>query len=1036
MKRSQWLLLIMLFYLSGMSGLIYEIVWVRIFSLVFGNTNYAVTTVLSGFFSGIAFGSLVFGKHAEKIHRPLRTYGILEIGIGIFALTVPFLIKIVDGFYSSIFLAFGERKIFFIIFRFILSFLILFPPTFLMGATFPVLIKFTSILKEHFGKSVSILYASNTFGGVTGCFISSFFLIQHLGIYNTVYIGVIINLLVGFITLALSIKSKEHEKIALSYKEKITSIGKEWNQNNKYITIFLLVAFATGLLSISFQVVWSRLLVYILSSSIYSFSIMLTTFLLGIALGSFIANWIIAKRKELIGISGILLILAGIYGMLTIPLMVFLAKYDSVILQFFAVSSWSVYNICRFLQSAIVLFIPTLTMGIIFPMIASIYQKYNKSGSRVIGNIYFFNTVGAILGSIIAGFILIPILGCKWSIILLAVTYIFIGIIVVSFSAVNQIEKFIVFLIALMGLILLSPSLKGNPFIPLLNIREGGSKITYIKEGTTCTVTVHQYPSYKVLNVNRVNVAGTSFVLRTTQKLQAFLPLFIRKDPKIVCQIGFGSGETSSIVIRYETVERLDVVDISPEVFASASQFKDINHGLYDSPKIRKIVMDGKNYIHLTDQTYDLIMNDSIHPVECGNASLYTKEYFEDCKKRLKDGGIMSSWFPLFALDKKDFISLIATFNKVFPGCTLWVANNCVNRHGLLIGRKDGNEVRIDFNFLKSVFDKEWISKELGEIRIYTVYDLLDSFMLNGNAINELVKDADINTDFLPILEYRSPTSISMDNLLLAQNIRTLLSFRTNVFDNLINIDQFLLSEVKELLAKFMESTTWIYRGHINAILGNYKSVVINYLKAVEVNPYDNDGKKLIEELLIRESILSLKMSKQNINARELEELGIIDIELGKIEKASKVLENLLKLEPNNRIIMYWLFDLYQTMQDKQRQMKIIDRLIEVDKKNPEVFFQKGLFLGQQRNFIPSLYYFKKAIRLNKYEPKYYFYLGLAFEGLGDQTAPGKKQINYYTKALDCYEKVKELDKNKQYPVNDYLVSVKNKLMFYSEIIK
>ncbi|MFH0811568.1 MAG: fused MFS/spermidine synthase, partial [Pseudomonadota bacterium] len=962
MKKTTWPILLILFYLSGASGLIYEIVWVRIFSLVFGNTNYAATIVLSAFFVGMAVGSLFFGRKSDRISLPFRVYAFLEIGIGLSALTVPILVKVMDSFYPSLYLALGEKNVFFFIIRFILSFIILFIPTFLMGGTLPLLIKFTSMLKEEFGESVSLLYALNTFGGVTGCFASGFFLVRYSGIYNTIYTGVVINVVVGLAALVLSKKFQAPEKIA-PYSVEINSISESDLSASVAIISksILVVAFVTGLLSISFEVVWARLLVYVLSSSVYAFFTMLTTFLFGIALGSLIAKWLIPKRKKIVQLCGVFLGATGIYGIVTIPLMVFLAKNDAAIMHFFGFSSWPSYNVGRFFQSAFILFVPTLLMGITFPLIASISKMRNQSGGIVIGNVYFINTLGAIIGSVITGFLLVPFIGCKWSIMLLSAIYILTGLTVIVFTFTNPIKKFGVITIALLILGISPVLLRGNPFIPLLNIREKGSEITYIKEGSTGTVTVHKYPSYKVINVNRVNVAGTSFVLRTTQKLQAFLPLFARRDPKFVCQIGFGSGETSSIVSRYESVERLDVVDISYEVFAAAPEFQEINHGLYNAPNIRKIVMDGKNYMHLTDETYDLIMNDSIHPVECGNASLYTKEYFEDCKKHLKAGGVMSSWFPLFALDTKDFKSLISTFNAVFPGCTLWVGNNCVNRHALLIGRKDGKDVAIDFDFLNSVLDKEWIRKELEEIRMYTVYDVLDSFMLNGKTIKAFVEGADLNTDFFPILEYRSPTTVATDNVLLAKNISDLLSLRSNVFYNLINITPSEVPEVTETLDRFMESTACIYRGHINSILENYRGVVPNYLKAIEVNPHDQDGKNLIEELTTREGMLAAKIETHGATSKELEELGILNIELGRTEKAKRVFETLLALEPHNKVIMYWLFDLYQTLEDKQKQREIIDKLIQVDDNNPEVFFQKGLSLGQEGNFESSLPYFKKA---------------------------------------------------------------------------
>ena len=413
-------MLLFLFYLSGTSGLIYEILWVRMFSLVFGNTTYAATIVLSAFFTGMALGSLFFGRKAKRLALPFRIYGFLEIGIGLSALSVPFLVTMMDGFYPSLYLALGERNPLFFALRFLLSFIILFIPTFLMGGTFPLLVKFTALLRQGFGKSVSLLYALNTFGGVTGAFLSGFFLVRYLGIYPAIVTGVVINVIVGCVAVILSKRFITPEDVRTSYEPPTDQDQEPYASPANQANYILGVAFITGVLSVSFEVVWARLLVYVLSSSVYAFSIMLTTFLFGIALGSLIATWLIHRIKKIIALSGIILVITGIYGVLTIPLMVFLAEKDEAIMRFFGFASWPQYNGGRFFQSAIILLLPTILMGIVFPLIARIAKTVGKDESTVIGNVYFVNTGGAVLGSIIAGFLLVPFVGCKWSILLLS----------------------------------------------------------------------------------------------------------------------------------------------------------------------------------------------------------------------------------------------------------------------------------------------------------------------------------------------------------------------------------------------------------------------------------------------------------------------------------------------------------------------------------------------------------------------------------------------------------------------------------------
>ena len=309
MKKSLWLILLLLFYLSGASGLIYEIIWVRMFSLVFGNTNYAATIVLSAFFVGMALGSLFFGRKSDAIEKPFRTYGFLEIGIGLSALTVPALISAMDWFYPHLYRSLGENNPLFFVIRFFLSFAIVLVPTFFMGGTLPLIIRVTTLVKEEFGKSVSLLYAFNTFGGVTGSFVSGFFLIRYIGIHDAILVGALLNILVGSAAL---IFSRWFQAASTSIQELTEPTWREKPKGQKQpfslSQIMLIIAFLTGLLSLAFEVVWARLLVYILSSSVYAFNIMLTTFLFGIALGSLLAKRIIRSSNDVVNLCSFFLV--------------------------------------------------------------------------------------------------------------------------------------------------------------------------------------------------------------------------------------------------------------------------------------------------------------------------------------------------------------------------------------------------------------------------------------------------------------------------------------------------------------------------------------------------------------------------------------------------------------------------------------------------------------------------------------------------------------------------------------------------------
>jgi tetratricopeptide (TPR) repeat protein len=360
----------------------------------------------------------------------------------------------------------------------------------------------------------------------------------------------------------------------------------------------------------------------------------------------------------------------------------------------------------------------------------------------------------------------------------------------------------------------------------------------------------------------------------------------------------------------------------------------------------------------------------------------------------------------------------------VFPGCTLWVGNNCVNRHALLIGRKDGNDVIIDFSFIKQAIQREWIREELAEIRMFTVYDVIDSFMLNGETIDEFTKGADINTDEHPVLEYRSPTTLETDPMLLAGNISDMLKIRSNVYENLTNVSAEEKLVVKKALDLFMEGTAYIYAGHVSDIMDAYGGVVQNYVKAAEANALDLDGVYLIRDMEERERVLFERYVKEEATSSELIELSVLNLKLGEIRKATQSLEQVLKRDPRNLSVLYSLFVIYQNLSDEENQVRILDMLVEVDN-NPDVFFQKGLFLGREGKYDESTLLFEKAIRVKEDSAKYHFYLGLSLQNLGDEAMRRDVRLGYYREALKSYERAKELDVQNEFSVDEYIVPLK-----------
>jgi len=362
------------------------------------------------------------------------------------------------------------------------------------------------------------------------------------------------------------------------------------------------------------------------------------------------------------------------------------------------------------------------------------------------------NTFGAILGSLAAGFLMIPGIGVQKTLMILAVINFCIGILAMLKEKKEGRGRGPV-LIPLLGLLFFFFIAITPPRIveSFYNVRTQPSRLLYAKEGISGSITIHQYADYKVISVDGVNVAGTLYPLRTTQKLQGHLPALLHRHPRDVLQIGFGSGETCRVLTLYP-FDRITLAEINPEVIEVSNRFfKKINQGATSDKRFRSIIMDGKNYLKLTDKKYDLILNDSTYPGLAGSSSLYTLDHFKNGAARLKKGGLFSSWLPI-DIQPEQFNIVLRTFATAFPYASLWLANNCDNKHALLVGSRD--PIRVDLpSFLRRIATPA-IRRDLEEVHLAEPLFLLGSFLLDREGMLSVAGRGPVNTDDHPVLEF------------------------------------------------------------------------------------------------------------------------------------------------------------------------------------------------------------------------------------------------------------------------------------------
>jgi spermidine synthase len=660
-KRRFRALVLLLFFGSGLASLVLEVVWTRDLGTVFGNTVFAASTVLTAFMLGLALGSAVLGRVADRLARPLLLYGTLEIGVACFAFLFPLISSLTNSYYRWFYQTFDPGFGLLSAMRFVLSLAILIPPTFLMGGTLPVLGRHLGSRCREPGQEVGYLYAFNTFGAVAGSFLAGFVLLRTLGQRNTLFAAGAVALTVGALAVVFGRYSgvpdaprepaypkprrkreKGHrvQEMPAAAPEPLTPIAVR----------LIVVGFAiTGFCSLGYEVLWTRVLLFILKTSVYSFTTMLTTFLVGLALGSFVtARFFAPRMRRPLLWFGILQVLIGVAALVSVYLLRNLWAIDAGIVNRLSQGGIKIFLATRFLDAFAILLVPAGLMGAVFPVVTvACLRGESRLGARV-GMLYAANTIGCVLGSFCAGFVLLPLIGSHRSLLLLATLNFALGVALiwhaVRRSAPLRAAVAAPFAAVAILAFFVTPT---NVFYDTINTFHYPAKVAFVREHCAGTVSVHDLPNRdRLIAVDGVSVAGLDFMLRSTQKLQGYIPLCLHSNPQRVVQIGFGSGETARTGLTFG-LPRWNLVEICPAVFEAGRFFRSINGGSYEDPRVRKIIMDGKNFALLTGEKFDIIMNDSVFPGSRGSSALYTYDHFRNCRERLAPGGFLSCWVPL-----------------------------------------------------------------------------------------------------------------------------------------------------------------------------------------------------------------------------------------------------------------------------------------------------------------------------------------------------------------------------------------------------
>ena len=670
-------IVLFLFTLSGVAGLVYEIVWIRMLSHLLGGTSYAISTVLAAFMGGLALGSRHFGKRADRVQRPLWLYVKLEFGIALLGLLVYLLIRVSPPAYVAIAGVLPEPVLGLL--RAVIAFALILPPTFLMGGTLPVLSRFIVRSGDRLGRGLGTLYAVNTLGAVLGSFLAGFVLVASFGTQGSVAIAVAINVVVGLVVWMLersttSEPATESDEVQLRPPSGKSGARVKEPATQMNYAVLMAVFAMSGFASLGYEIYWTRALQHFLGNSTYAFSAMLTTFLLGLAAGGWVGGRIADRSVSPPRVLAWIQLSVGAFAALSVVLIWEWLPHvaDSAWLSMSELE-WNTYIFRKFLVALAVMALPTFLTGMTFPIVNRIgIHSVSRVGVGV-GTLYFANTIGAIVGSLFAGFILLPALGSKGALIATSIFSAALGLAVAASHSGRRMYEPIVAAVVVLAMFFAAPALKRSGRTLFADSQTATDRVLFETEDHAAETRV-----YKALNgemhmsVDGHDIGGTEWGILRKEKILAHLPMVLRPDARRTLSVGLGSGITLGTLAMYKSLETLTCVEIVPGVVEGAAYFANDNGGVLHDPRTNIHVGDGVQFLLTTRDRFDIISSDSkLNPEYAGNAPLLSRDYYALCRDRLTDTGVMVQWLAVH-LPVGELMIISRSFAEAFPHVGLY----------------------------------------------------------------------------------------------------------------------------------------------------------------------------------------------------------------------------------------------------------------------------------------------------------------------------------------------------------------------------
>ena len=810
-------------FFSGSAALIYQILWIRQLSLVVGIEVYSITISTSAFFAGLAGGSYVFGRRADRWQRPLRLCALLEICIALVGVAVTFLLPCAARPFVTLQSYAGP-------WAWLIPFLLVGVPAFAMGGTQPVMVRCIAREQATVATAGGWVYSVNTAGGIAGSLLSTFVLLRMTGVHNTALAAAFFNLAAAAILLFADRASAKHRIPTPATATDAISI-KLSGQARLALTLYSIA----GAVALGYEVVWSQALAQFMSMRVFAFSVVLATYLTGLAVGSALYTRVCRKVHDAWGIFALLIAGAGAVALLEIAALgIWQLRVQYSIAQFvLSVTGSEFARMCALFTVAAfgVVLIPTVLLGAAFPVVLQLAARGSRAGGDT-GTILALNTAGGIAGTLLTGFLLIPTLGIVRTLGILAVVAAIAGMLAV-FLGKGVRTKWKPIVVALAAVIVIAGiATPQDRLARLLLLSRGGGNLIFYRESRGGTVAISEQQNrdhvFRRLYIQGVSNSGDTLPSMRYMRLQALLPLLIhRGNPQSSLVIGYGTGITAGATLRYTGLIQRVCVELLPAVVEAGALFPE-NYGAGTDPNLTVRIRDGRHELLGNSTQYDIITLEPPPPNAEGIVNLYSSDFYRLAARRLGTDGLFAQWLPIATQNEDDTRALIRSFLDVFPYASLWTTEL---HETMLVG--SFSPIELDALHIQQRFAQPKVSASLRAVGISSPASLLATWVTGRDGLEAYAGSVRAVTDDNPRIEYAAWPRANE----ITRTLPHLLALQTEPpLENASADQRMQIREERTVLTEFYSAGVAAYNGDRNA----WSDAMQKVWAADNGNPYYN----------------------------------------------------------------------------------------------------------------------------------------------------------------------------------------------------